>query len=93
MDTSIHDRAVCPKCVSKEIEGQRSAIEIAQTMGDFGVLPLMLIAVNLIDKGDCVRVREMLSCIADDGIRTFIMNMMDERQSKDRNRLDLNQPD
>ena len=69
------------------------AIEIAQTMGDFGVFPLMLIAVNLIDKGDCLRVHEMLPCIADDGIRTFIINMMEERQSKDRNRPDLSQPD
>ncbi len=68
------------------------AIEIAQTMGDFGVLPLMLIAVDLIDKGDFVRVRETLSHIADNGIRTFILNMMDERQAKDRSLPDTSQP-
>lgn len=68
------------------------AIEIAQTMGDFGVLPLMLIAVNLIDKGDLVRVHEILPHFADNGIRTFFMNMMDERQAKERNLPDTSRP-
>lgn len=69
------------------------AIEIAQAMGDFGRLPLLLIAVNLIEKGEGAKVRDMLPCIADDGIRTFIIDMMDKRQSKDRNRPDPSQPD
>ncbi|MDH4078371.1 MAG: hypothetical protein OEU68_00985 [Nitrospira sp.] len=68
------------------------AIEIAQTMGDFGVLPLLLIVVNLIDKGDFVRVRETLPHIPDNAMRAFIMNMMDERHAKDRDRPDTSQP-
>lgn len=68
------------------------AVEIAQTMGDCGGLPLLLIVVYLMDKGDLVRARETLPHIADDGIRTFILNMMDERQEKDRDRPDTSHP-
>lgn len=54
--------------------GDRSgAIEIAKAMGDAGVLPLIGIAVHLAQDGDIEGVREALSHIEDEDLRTMIL--------------------
>ncbi|UVT18979.1 MAG: hypothetical protein H8K03_14330 [Nitrospira sp.] len=53
--------------------GDRSgAIEIAQAMGQYGVLPLIGIAAHLAEDGDAVGVREALSYI-DEDLRALIL--------------------
>lgn len=55
--------------------GDRSgAIEIAQAMGSYGVLPLIGIAAHLAEDGDFLGVREALSHIDDEGLRTMIIS-------------------
>ena len=54
--------------------GDRSgAIEIAKAMGDAGVLPLIGIAAHLAQDGDIEGVREALSHIEDEDLRTMIL--------------------
>jgi hypothetical protein len=59
------------------------AIEIATAMGDVGVLPLIGIAVHLAGKGDFMGMRDALSHIDDEGLRTLVMNNVQDYQSKD----------
>ncbi len=60
--------------------GNRSgAIEIAQAMGDAGVLPLIGIAAHLAEDGDFVGVKEALSHI-DEDLRTMILRKVSASQ-------------
>jgi hypothetical protein len=68
--------------------GDRSgAIEIAKAMGDAGVLPLIGIAAHLAQDGDIEGVREALSYIDDEDLRTTILRKVSVCQPKGK-RLD-----
>jgi hypothetical protein len=63
--------------------GDRSgAIEIAKAMGDAGVLPLIGIAAHLAEDGDIEGVRDALSHIDDEDLRTMIMRKVSVYQPK-----------
>ncbi|BFU89517.1 MAG: hypothetical protein NTAFB01_07040 [Nitrospira sp.] len=64
--------------------GDRSgAIEIAKAMGDAGVLPLIGIAAHLAQDGDIEGVREALSHIDDEDLRTTILRKVSACHQKD----------
>lgn len=72
--------------------GDRSgAIEIAQAMGDYGVLPLIGIAAHLAEDGDFVGVQKALSHIDDEDLRVMILRKVSACQPKGERleRLDL----
>ena len=58
------------------------AIEIANTMGDFGKFALALIPIGLATTGDFVGAREAVSRISDEVTRNDRMNTVDELQRK-----------
>lgn len=63
--------------------GDRSgAIEIAKAMGKAGVLPLIGIAAHLAQDGDIEGVREALSHIDDDALRTMILRKVNACHQK-----------
>jgi hypothetical protein len=63
--------------------GDRSgAIEIAKAMGDAGTLPLIGIAAHLAQDGDVAGVREALSHINDEDLRTMILRKVSAYQPK-----------
>ncbi len=63
--------------------GDRSgAIEIAKAMGDAGILPLIGIAAHLAQDGDAAGVREALSHIDDEDLRTMILRKVNAYQPK-----------
>ncbi len=63
--------------------GDRSgAIEIAKAMGDAGTLPLIGIAAHLAQDGDVAGVREALSHIDDEDLRTMIVRKVSAYQPK-----------
>jgi hypothetical protein len=63
--------------------GNRSgAIEIAQAMGSYGVLPLIGMAAHLAEDGDAVGVQEALSHIEDEDLRTMILRKVSAYQPK-----------
>jgi hypothetical protein len=61
------------------------AIEIAKTMGNYGVFPLIGIAAHLAEEGDVVGVREALAHIGDEEFKISIMNKMYACHSKNKN--------
>jgi hypothetical protein len=63
--------------------GDRSgAIEIAKAMGNAGVLPLIGIAAHLAQDGDAAGVREALSHLDDENLRSMILNKVSAYQPK-----------
>jgi hypothetical protein len=58
------------------------AIEIAKAMGSSGTLPLLMIPVVLMNKGDCVGARGAVSHIDEEACRIMIMNFVDQCQRK-----------
>jgi hypothetical protein len=63
--------------------GDRSgAIEIAQAMGSYGTLPLIGIAAHLAQAGDLAGVREALSHLDDEALRTMILHKVIAYQPK-----------
>lgn len=68
--------------------GDRSgAIEIAKAMGDAGTLPLIGVAAHLAQDGDVAGVREALSHLDDEDLRTLILRKVSSLQPKG-NRFD-----
>ncbi|NJN69357.1 MAG: hypothetical protein HC801_02975 [Nitrospira sp.] len=63
--------------------GDRSgAIEIAKAMGNAGVLPLIGIAAHLAQDGDAAGVREALSHLDDENLRSMILNKVSAYQRR-----------
>ncbi len=63
--------------------GDRSgAIEIAKAMGEAGTLPLIGVAAHLAQDGDVAGVREALSNLEDEDLRTMILRKVSSLQSK-----------
>ena len=58
------------------------AIEIAKVMGSSGMLPLLMIPLVLMNKGDCVGARGAVSHIDEEACRIMIMNYVDQCQRK-----------
>jgi hypothetical protein len=58
------------------------AIEIAKAMGDSGMLPLLMIPLVLMNKGDFVGARGAVSHIDEEACRIMIMNYVDQCQRK-----------
>ena len=58
------------------------AIEIAKVMGSSGMLPLLMIPLVLMNKGDCVGAREAVSHIDEEAYRIMMMNFVDQYQRK-----------
>jgi hypothetical protein len=61
------------------------AMEIANSMGDFGKFSLALIPLGLAGKGDFVAARKAVSHIDDEATRNSVMNQVDELQGKGTN--------
>jgi hypothetical protein len=57
-------------------------IEIAKTMGPWGMLPLLMIPLVLVNKGDFIGAREAVSHIDNEADRSMIVNFVDEYQRK-----------
>lgn len=63
--------------------GDRSgAIEIAKAMGDAGTLPLIGVAAHLAQDGDVAGVREALSYLDDEDLRSMILRKVSSLQPK-----------
>jgi hypothetical protein len=63
--------------------GDRSgAIEIAKAMGEAGTLPLIGVAAHLAQDGDVAGVREALSNLEDEDLRTMILRKVSSLQPK-----------
>lgn len=58
------------------------AIEIAKAMGSSGMLPLLMLPLVLMNKGDCAGAREAVSHIDEEAYRIMIMNFVDQYQRK-----------